>query len=298
LGSVGFFVPLVLLLAAACGPRPASTPASRPVRITDDSGVPVSLPRPAARVISLVPSVTETIEALGATARLVGRTTNDHQASLAGVPVVGDGLRPGAERIVAQQPDLVILWSGDTRGDLRQQLTAAGIATAAFDVQDTADAMRSFAALGVLLGLAECAESLATAVRQSFAETARRQSGANRPRAFFLVYDDPPMTAGPSTFIDQLLGVAGADNIFHDAPTDWPVVALEEIVRRDPDVIVLPARSDKGAVERVTTRPGWRELRAVRQGRVHTIDADLATRPGPNMARAAQALAGLVGSAE
>jgi iron complex transport system substrate-binding protein len=117
-------------------------------------------------------------------------------------------------------------------------------------------------------------------------------AGRPAPKVFFLVWNDPPMTAGPKTFISQIVGLAGGRNVFGDTPADWPNVSMEEILRRDPDVLILPQGEKGGAhdIAQLRAAPGWRELRAMRLGHTVAVPADLVNRPGPHMAEAARLL--------
>lgn len=294
MGSVGFFIFAVLLLVAGCTTRPATPPARSvgPIVLTDDAGVSAQLAHPAQRIISLIPSVTDGILALDAGSRLVGRSTTDRvPPGLDSLPIVGDGLTPSAEQVVAQRPELVILWAGDKRNDLRRQLEAAGIATLGLAVEDTADAIRSLTLLGRALGLEARADSVILAVRSTMDSVARATANAPRPRVFYVVGAEPPLTVGPGTFIDQLLSMAGASNIFRDASTRWPSVSMEQVLARDPDVIILPSDAAPGVADRLRALPGWRDLRALTTGCVLLVNADLANRPGPRMGEAAAAFA-------
>ncbi len=289
---MGVFVWVLLLLLAACQGGGKEVPAgSAAIALTDDAGHSVKLAGPAQRVVSLVPSVTETIIALGAGNRIVGRTEYDRDSSIATVPLVGRGLSPSTEAIVALRPDLVVVWASDKRGDLRGQLEKAGVPVFAFEVQDTADAYRVVKVMGTVLSRQSAADSLQSALRRSLRETQSRAAGRSRRRVFYVVYNDPPMTAGPGTFIDQLLDIAGADNVFNDATSNWPTVSLEEVVKRDPDIVVLPVGEMSAQVgDRLKATAGWRDLRAVKNGCIALVDADLVNRPGTNVAVAAQRL--------
>ncbi len=115
------------------------------------------------------------------------------------------------------------------------------------------------------------------------------------PAVFYVVWHDPPTTASSGTYVNQLIEVAGARNIFADAPGLWPQVSLEEIVRRRPDYVLLPTDPDAGlTADRLRRAAGWRELEALRRGRLVEVDAALFNRPGPNVARAARRLASLL----
>ena len=289
---MGVFLCLIVMLLAACQGGGRDAPAgSASIALTDDAGHAVQLAAPAQRVISLVPSVTETIIALGAGNRIVGRTEYDRDTTLASVPPIGRGLSPSIEAIIALRPDLVVVWASDKRGDLRGQLAKAGIATFAFNVQDTTDAFRVVRVMGTALGRQSTGDSLLTALRASLKETQALAAHRSRRRVFYVVYNDPPMTAGPGTFIDQLLDIAGADNVFHDAPSNWPTVSLEEVVKRDPDIVVLPVGEMSAQVgDRLKATAGWRDLRAEKNNCLALVDADLVNRPGTNVAVAARRL--------
>jgi iron complex transport system substrate-binding protein len=294
---VGLLAALLGLTVAGCdaGNQRASVPAARPAQaaivVTDDAGRAVRLPGPARRVVSLIPSVTETLVALGAGPAIVGRTNYDVAPEVAALPSVGGGIDPSLEAIVALRPDLVITWEHDKRQQTRTKLDAAGIPTFSLRTEDTTDVFRGLARIGRLVGHELRAAALAAEIRRDL--DAVRASVAGRPRrsVFYVVYNDPPMTAGPGTFIAQLIGVAGGRPTFDDVSQLWPTVAIEEIVRRQPDVIVLPVGEFRAnAVERLRTAPGWRDLRAVREGRVATVPANLLNRPGANLGEAARVL--------
>jgi len=288
---VGVLFSILLLLLAACTGRTDRPAAAAAITLTDDAGHTVLLAAPAQRVISLVPSVTETIIALDAGDRIVGRTEYDRDSSLAAVPLIGRGLSPSIEAMIALHPDLVVVWASDKRGDLRGQLEKAKIPVLALEVQDTTDAFRVVGLMGWALGREAAGGMLLDSLRASLKATASIARQRSRRRVFYVVYNDPPMTAGPGTFIDQLLDIAGADNVFSDAASRWPTVSLEEVVKRDPDIVVLPVGEMSAQVgERLRNTAGWRDLRAVKNGCLALVDADLVNRPGTNVAIAARRL--------
>ena len=288
---MGVLFSILLLLLAACTGSADRPAVGGTIQLTDDAGHAVQLAAPARRVISLVPSVTETVIALGAGDRIVGRTEYDRDSSIAAVPLVGRGLSPSIEAMIALHPDLVVVWASDKRGDLRGQLERARIPVLALEVQDTADAFRVVTLMGTALGREAAGGTLLDSLRASLKETASIASQRSRRRVFYVVYNDPPMTAGPGTFIDQLLDIAGADNVFGDATSNWPTVSLEEVVKRDPDIVVLPVGEMSAQVgERLRGTAGWRDLRAVKNNCLALVDADLVNRPGTNVAIAARRL--------
>ncbi|CAN5778999.1 cobalamin-binding protein [soil metagenome] len=277
-----------------CDSRPAGGEGedrdSATVRVIDDAGDTLALPSPARRIVSLVPSVTGTIVALGAADRLIARTRYDLDPALASLPSLGGGLDPSIEGIVALRPDLVIAWNARDDRVLVPRLRASGIPVYVAEIQDTTAVFTTIERVGVLLGAPERADSVAGALRDTFAAVAAEAPPGPRPTALYLIAEDPPRTAGPGTFIGQAIEIAGALPAFPELSEDWPTVALEAVMARSPDVIVLPVGADLPTREALAERPGWRDLAAVREARIVEIDADLLARPGPDMGRAARVL--------
>lgn len=276
---------------ADAGASTAASTADVAVTIVDDAGREVRLARPARRIVSLLPSGTETLLALGAGERLVGRTRYDRDPRVAHLPSIGGGLDPSIEALLALRPDLVLVFEGATPSALRERLESLGIAVAALAPQDTADVFRNLERLGRLSGREPAADSLGRRLRAELDAVRASVAGRAQPSVLYVVGTEPLRTAGPETFIGQLLGLAGARSIAPTQRGDWPQLSLEEVVRQQPDVILLPQGEDVGtAPARLLGRPGWRELRAVREGRVVVLAADLLHRPGPGIAAAARAL--------
>ncbi len=261
------------------------------VSATDDLGRTVTLERPATRIVALVPSVTETVVALGAGDRLVARTDYDTSPEVAHLPSVGGGLDPSIEALLSLRPDLVVAWAQDRTPELRERLGGFGIPVFAVSTQDTADVFANIERMGALIGEDPEARALSARIRGELEEVRRSVEGREAPRVFYAVGTEPPMTAGPETFVIQLLELAGGRTIFPEVGSHWPVVSLEAIVRRQPEVIVLPVgdHSDRRA-RHLAGRPGWREMEAVRAGRVVEVPVDLMNRPGPHIAEAARQL--------
>jgi iron complex transport system substrate-binding protein len=284
----------VVLVCAACAPeraRDRAANASPPIDLTDDAGNAVRLERPARRVVSLVPSATESLVALGAAGQIVGRTRYDTSAEVAALPSVGGGIDASVEAIVNLHPDLVIAWNSDSRGATRERLVSLGIPVFVIKTEDTTDIFRGIASLGRMTGHDSAATAIATSVRRELVAVQRAAAGRPAPTVFYVVYNDPPMTAGPRTFIGQLISLAGGRSIFTDSSQLWPNVAMEEIVRRDPDLVIVPAGdSSAKPLERFRQLTGWRALRAVREGHVVTVPADLVNRPSPVIGRSARVL--------
>lgn len=288
---------MLLLLAAnsmsACtnAQGAAHEAASREIVAVDDLGDTIRLRAPAHRVISLVPSATETIIALGCVDRLVGRTRYDVAEEVASLPSVGGTMDPSIEAIVALHPDIVIGYDSDKRHAVRMHLENAGIPVFSVRTQDTTDVFRGIHNFGMLLGRDSAAAAVAASIRATFDSVRQDVAGLPRRDVMFVIYPNPAMTAGPGTFIDQLIGIAGGRSVFDDSRQLWPNVSMEEVVKRHPDLLIVPQGEFRAnAIDQFRGRNGWRDLAAVREGRVATVPANLTQRPGANIGAAARAL--------
>ena len=292
---------LAAALLAACGDRGGARPSASaadsvaplesPLSLVDDAGRTVTLPHPARRIVALVPSVTETVVALGAADRLVGRTDFDQGPAVDRLPSIGGGLDPSVETLVSLHPDLVLGWETSGRPELRDRLTALGIPVFAIKTEDTTDVFRAIRNVGRLTARVRAADSLAASLRADLEAVRASVAGAARPTVFYMAWNDPPLTAGPKTFVSQVIEVAGGRNVFADQAALWPTVSIEEIVRRQPDYVVVP-RGEQGQerVEAMKRAAGWRELRALQQGRGVMVPAEVVNQPGPRLGEAARAM--------
>lgn len=257
--------------------------------VVDDVGDTVRLMRPARRIVALLPSASETLVAIGAGKQLVGRTDNDQEPGAAPLPSVGNGRDPNLERVAALRPDLVIGWAS-ARPAVRQRFAALGIPLYSARATDTAHVFRTILNLGRLVARTRAADSLTSSIRAEIDEVRASVVGLPRRSVLYVVWGDPPRTVGTHTYVGELIGAAGGRPSFPETETGWPSVSLEEVVRRQPEVVVLPVGGMSGhAVPNLHGAPGWRELRALRGGGA-TVPADLMNRPGPRMGEAARLL--------
>lgn len=265
------------------------------VEVIDDAGRTVRLAAPAQRILSLVPAQTGILLDLGVRDRLIARTAFDEQPELAALPSVGNALTPNIEWIAAQQPDLVISWADAQSRSVVARLGALGIGAYASSVESIADIGRSVERLGTLTGRSTIADSIVTAMYARLDSVRAAVAGRVPVDVLYLIGVDPAMAAGPGSFVHEAIGIAGGRNVFEDAAARWPLVSMEEIVRRDPDAVVLATTPDSAAAAalrmRLQREPGWRDLRAVRTGRVHYADPAFFNRPAPTVSDAARILA-------
>lgn len=273
----------LLVAATACtGERD-----SRPSALVGDE-----LEQPAQRVVSLIPSVTETILALGGADRLVARSDFDTDLALAHLPTVGQGLTPSLEQLTILQPDLVIAWPDNESRSVIGRLADLGVTIYTPQIQTLADIERTTRELGAMLGLDLAAASLIATIDAELDAIRQAVADRERPTVFYVVWYEPATTTGAGTYVHELIEIAGGRNIFEDATGLWPTVSLEEVLNRQPDIVLLSYTEEIPVdTERLRAAPGWRDLQAVRDGRVRQIDANLYNRPGPRVIEAARQLA-------
>ncbi len=279
---------LVAFAAAACARDRVAAPDSV---FVDDFGDTVRLDSAARRIVSLNPVTTELLFALGAGDRLVGRTRWDQfpPAALA-VPDLGDGMGPNVEAVLGQRPDLAVLYATPANRIAAQQLRRAGVMTVSIRTDRIGDFARVVPVLARLVGDSATGALVVDTVMASLSAVRARADTSGAPVAFWHVWEAPLMTIGGGSFLGELLLTAGVRNAFGDAASPSPQVALEEVARRDPDVILAGPLT----AARIRAHPGWASLRAVREGRVLVPDTMLVGRPGVRMGEAARHLRALI----
>lgn len=258
---------VAMLLLAGC--RPSGRPADGPAR----------------RIVSLAPSSTELLFALGVGDRLVGRTTWClYPPEARRVPSVGDGLNPNIEAVVARQPDLVVLYRSQLTDAAAVQLGRLGIQAVVLAQDRLEDVAHAARVLGPLIGRKAAGDSIAAGMEALLSGA----PPAPIARVAFVVWDNPPIVIGGGSYLDQLATLAGGANVFHDLGGASATVSIETIVARDPDVILV--LSDSSALPAFSQRREWRAIRAVRERRFVVLPADLFGRPSPTARAAVAAL--------
>lgn len=255
--------------------------------VVDDRGTVVQLLPAPQRIVSLLPSLTESVCALGQCAKLVGvdRYSN-YPASVQQLARVGGGLDPNIEAIVALKPDLVLLASSAPGID---RLRALGLRVVALEPKDYASAVRVLGTLGQLLGV-DTASALVAAMEAEMRAAAALVPAKARGKKVYFEVNPGPYAASTSSFLGQTLERLGLNNIVAGSLGPFPKVNPEFVVRAQPDVIMV---GDSNA-DAMPTRPGWGNLKAIQQKRVCAFDrtdADILVRPGPRMAQGATLVA-------
>jgi iron complex transport system substrate-binding protein len=216
-----------------------ATGASVASTVRDDFGRVVSFATPPRRVVSLNPTTTETMFAIGAGSLLVGRSHWDAwPAEAKMIPDMGNGIGINVEQIISAHPDLVLVYASEDNRAAAQRLTDAGVPTLSLRIDRIADFDRAIHVLGNVLGDSSRAALVADTVHASLARVARATSGLNHPSVIWPLIDSSPMVVGGGSFMNDLLTFAGARNVYADLHQPSPLVSMEDVAARNPDFVI------------------------------------------------------------
>jgi iron complex transport system substrate-binding protein len=296
--------PLILSVIAlsACGAgadvaapsaAPSVAPSAGPITVTDDSGAAVTLAQPATRIVSLAPANTEIAYAIGAGDKMVAGTSyDDYPEEAKSLPKIGDFANPSVEKIASFQPDLVLA-AGGIQAGLRSKLEKLGVQVYVVDPTTYEGVMASITELGQLAGTSGEAQQVVDTMKQAQTDVQAKVGSLTKPTTFLEIYSRPLMTAGSGTFIDDMITIAGGENIGAAAGSGFPSFSTEVLVQKDPVVYI----ADSGSMSEpgdISKRAGFSELTAVKDGRVYVIADNLVARPGPRLAQGLQELAKMI----
>jgi iron complex transport system substrate-binding protein len=231
----------------------------------------------ARRIVTLAPHITELLYAAGAGERLVATVEySDYPAAARRVPRIGDAFRIDLERLLVLQPDLVLTWAGGTPAAVLERLDAMGLRHEPVVTERLDDVPRALRRIGVLAGTEPGAERVAADYERRLAQLRRSHAG-RAPRSVFIEVDDRPLyTVNDRHVISEVVALCGGRNVFGTLGQIAPQVALEAVLAADPEVILS---LDDAVADPLAEWRRWPQLRAVRAGAVHSLPADLLTRP-------------------
>ena len=261
--------------------------AAHAYQVTDDRGVSINFDKPPQRIVSLLPSLAETVCALGQCDRLVGvdRYSNDPDR-VKKLPKVGGGLDPNIEAVVALKPDLVLLATSSQAGE---RLQALGLKVMALEPKTHADVRQVLEKLGQVLGLGD-AQRVWQGIEAGMQTAAQSLPARFKTTRVYFEVNSAPYAAGESSFIGETLSRLGVQNIVPASMGPFPLVNPEFVVRADPDVIMVGDINFAG----MAGRPGWAGMRAIAMQQVCVFtpaQSDMLVRPGPRMADGARLMA-------
>jgi iron complex transport system substrate-binding protein len=276
---------VLLILLSLC-----TTLAQAAISVVDDSGKPVVLARPAQRVISMAPHVTELLFAAGGGARIIGAMNySDYPLEARSIPLIGSNSQIDLERVVALKPDLLIVWqSGNTARQIAQ-LQSLGIPVFHSEPRKLETVATSLERFGRLLGTEPQAQLAAARLRAKVAALHKRYGSRPQVAVFYQAWDNPVFTLNGDQIASDAIRLCGGRNVFGELKTIAPQVSVEAVLQLDPEVIVggkLYTPQDRG----LSIWQPYKDMTAVKRKNLFTLDEELLTRPGPRIVDGAATL--------
>jgi len=285
---------LSLLIILAIGCQPSFSPGT----FTDDIGRPVSIEEPPQRIVSHVPGITEILFALGLDSRVVGVSDFcNYPEGATGKAKVGGFYSPSIESIVDLTPDMVL-----TNGEIDKlvtQLDSLAMSYMVLHPKDVGGILGNIKLVGAITGTEGSAEKVTGDIEKRMSDVASRVQDARRVKVFytFATTDlNSPWTAGPGSFVDSLIALAGGENVGAGARAAWAQFSMEEVVSADPEVIIVDAKMGTAvtSIQAIRQHPVWRGIKAVKQERIYIIDGDLVNRAGPRIVQGLEEMARMI----
>lgn len=256
-------------------------PAVGAVTVHDDAGNAVMLDKPAMRVISMAPHVTETLFAAGGGSRIVGAVNySDYPEAAKSIPRIGSNREIDMERVISMKPDLIVAWMHNNSERQIEMVRKLGVPVFLSDPQKLEGIPDNVARLGQLMGTQAVADPAAAELRRQLASLRSRYAGRPTVRTFYQVWDKPLYTLSGRHIITDALRLCGGENIFDKLTVTAPIVSIESVLQADPEAVFGTAEKNYGGVN--LWKP-YASLTATRRDNLFTVDGNLLNRAGPRM---------------
>jgi len=262
------------------------------VTIKDHAGREIVVDGTAERIVSLSPSNTEVLFALGLDEKIVGVTDFcDYPPETADKDSVGNFTDPNLEKIITLEPDLVL--GGSQHQEAITRMEERDIPALSLEPASLEQVYRAIEKIGAAAGAKAAAENLVSEMKleiEDIQDKLQELKEEEKVPVYYELYYDPIMTAGNQSFIHEVVTLAGGENIFADLDDNYPTVSAEAVADRNPQVILYPEDhgSAKMIKEQFNERPGWREISAIQKNHIYAVNSDLFSRPGPRVTQAVQ----------
>jgi iron complex transport system substrate-binding protein len=263
---------------------------------TDGLGRIITLKTPPRRIVTLAPSLTEILYYLGLGDRVVGVTQfSNYPPEVAEKPRVGSYVHLNVEKILSLKPDLAVGTMDGNEAGAVGMLEQAGIPVYVVNPRNVADAIRTVATLGEICGVATRGREMSGSLHARVRRVSEKIRPLRRPLVFLQINVKPIMTVNSHTIHHDVIRLAGGENMTASEPITYPRVSLEEVVRREPEVLIISSMERGGRFERARRAwMAWTHIPAVRSGRVHLVESDLLDRPSPRIVQGLETLARLI----
>lgn len=261
----------------------------------DKMGREISIPPSPQRIVSLAPNITETLFALGLDREIAGVTRFcDYPQEAASKRQVGGLVSPSLEKIVSLEPDLVIGTADGNRKETVDRLERIGLPVYVVNPGSLDEILEMILNIGEITGKRTEADRLVANLRRRIDRVVLLTKDSARPGVFFQVGEGAMITAGKNTFIDRLIRSAGGENIAGDSTTRYPRFSMEEIILKNPDIIIVSSAKNRSSPSAKETWERWKDIAAVKKGNIHVIDPDLVSRPAPRIVDGLETMAGII----
>jgi iron complex transport system substrate-binding protein len=284
-----FLLSLVIILGT-------STSFSATQKFIDEVGREAIFLFPPKRIISLAPNITEILFSLGLDEEIVGVSIHCNFPEKAKSKVrVGSYIRLDFEKITSLNPDLIIATAAGNTRDMVDRLGTLGFPTYVIFPKNFNDILKNIAHIGQVVNREEEARGVIEGMRKRSQRIVELTNGLPRPKVFVQIGDAPIVTVGKGSFADDLIRLAGGENITGKEKEVYPRFGMEEILKRSPEVIVISSMNPKGDYQKILQEWNrWKTIPAVKNGRIHLIDSDLIDRPSPRIIDGLEELAGVL----
>jgi len=285
-------------------PSPTATPSPFPISVTDDTGYVLNITAYPARIVSLAPANTQVLFAVGAGNNVVGVTDYDKYPynftawiEAGNMSSIGNYYQPAIEPIVSLNPDLVVASLGSI--DAAEQLRDLGYKVVVLNPTNLAGVLNNMLIVGKLTGHDAEAQTAVAGLQQRIDVVVNGVKNATtRPKVYHEIWSDPYMSCGNGTFVNDVINMAGGQNIFENATDAYPVISAEAVIEQNPDVMVFPTQmgvdSFWGNYTTVAARDGWSSINAVKNGKMYTVIGDIIDEPGPRQVDSLEIMAKIV----
>lgn len=243
------------------------------------------------RIVSLAPSNTEILFSLGLGDRIVGVTTEcDYPKEAMEKDKVGDYKGINIEKVIELEPDLVIGY-GEVDEGIASKIKEAGISLVSYEPESIDEIIDVIKKIGEVTGKEEEAKKVTEDMNAKKGKILDKIKDAEEVKVFYEVWNDPLMAAGPGSFMDELINLAGGENIAKDAKGEYPEFDQEQLIERNPDVYLTADDNEDKTVESIKIRPGYETMDAIKNDRIYLLEPNIVSRPGPRIIDALELVA-------
>lgn len=262
-----------------------------PLEVIDGFGNKIVIEEAPERIISLAPSNTEILFALGLGEKIVGVTAFcDYPEEALAVEKIGDYSAINFEKIIELEPDLVVNY-GELDSDANNILSDAGIPVVSYMPESIDEVLETIKSLANATDTEEVGNTLVDNMIQKRDAIIEKLKDTEKVKVFYEVWHDPLMAAGAGSFIDGLIELSNGENVARDAEGEYPNYDLEKLIENDPDVYLTASDIPEKTVETISERPGYESITAIKNGEVYLLDGNILSRPGPRIVEALEIIA-------